>query len=158
MAIKGSEKKWADMNDIQLKRRYLTPGEYVLKIISVAEGVDGKSREFFAADFEVVSTTSPDFEPGDQTSVIFFAGKYPAYYKRDIKGLLAAAAPETTDYTKLVVEAPGDEQPLAGRLLVCNSYEDHSKLNPKTGKGYTRNDFISLEDAGLDAQGQPQAA
>jgi hypothetical protein len=158
MAIKGSEKKWADMDEIQLKRRYLSPGEYVLKIVSVAEGVDGKSREFYAADFEVVSTTSPEFAEGDSVSVIFFAGKYPQYYKRDIKGLLAAAAPETTDYKTLVMAAPSDEQPLAGRLLVCNSYEDTGKINPKNGKGYTRNEFVSLADAGLDEQGRPASA
>lgn len=159
MAIKNSQKAFAGLNDTELSRQYFQPGEYVVRVVSLTHSEDNTGREFFGGDYEIVSSTNDTVKPGDVRSTFFTPNKFRSYFLRDIKALLSAICPDETDYEELVLKAVGEDQPLKGKVFVINTTEaTDGKLNPKTNRPYARNQYISLEEAGISEADLPAAA
>jgi hypothetical protein len=123
------------------KQPRLPIGLHVLKIIQVRDGnlaaaIGGNF--YFAADFEVVETTNPDFPVGSTAGWMTVLAKFPAYFKSDVKAFLMAAtgfsAEQVTDSTAL--EATAQDNPLRDRLIIAQ-VTAKSKVDPKTGQPYT---------------------
>jgi hypothetical protein len=125
----------------QKQRSYLkspeSKGMHVLKIIKVSAGTlpeHSGGDEFFGADFEVVESDS--LQAGTERSWISVDGKFD-YYAKEVKAFLEGVlgSDPTIDYDEMAIEAIGEENPLAGQLVIAECYET-KKANPKTGEKY----------------------
>mgnify|MGYP003657629459 CR=1 FL=1 len=110
---------------------WIKPGKYDLEIVRVKDGKadQGEGRPYFVADFEVVTSTNPDIEVGDQISWMTTRGKFKQYFLQDVKNFIAAATEShPNDVTSDVVsECTSDSQPLVGFLMKADAYNKPSK-------------------------------
>jgi len=110
---------------------WIPPGKFELEIVRVKDGKadQGEGRPYFVADFEVISSSNPNVEVGDQISWMTTKGKFKQYFLQDVKNFIAAAtASNTNDVTADVVsECTSDNQPLVGMVVMADAYNKPSK-------------------------------
>lgn len=108
------------------KRVYLEEqGLHTLKVLSCTEGKNSKTgAEFFAADLEIVETTSATYKPGMKLSFYTEARGF-AYLQRDILRFAAAAfgvddANTIEDFEEIYPTIIDPKlQSLAGKMVQC---------------------------------------
>lgn len=121
--------------EARMSRKYFVPGQFWLKINQVKTGRAGVTElnpdgdyDFFAAEFEVVHSTTPERPSGSFVNwmISMKHSKLERMYARDIKNFLVTAytskmggqTPPTEEINGDVMKATiGEEQPLAGHLI-----------------------------------------
>ena len=149
------------LNKTELQKEYVqlksqeSKGTHVLKVLKVNAGNLPEHKggdEFFAASFEVVESNT--LKPGTERSWMAVEGKFD-YYEKAIKAFLAPLLGldpqedkdeiESTDWDAVAAEAIGEDNPLAGRLIIAEVIDDpKGGVNEKTNQRYVRVKFMPL--------------
>ena len=128
---------------------YLTAGQYELAIrsLAVVDSQKKRGRKFFAAEFDVVTTTSPDFKEGDLVSwlVDMDHGETAlSNIKAFASAVLDCDEDEVNETTmeKLI----GPEQPASSVRIKANAFI----IKTRAGNDFTK---IRWDSVGAEAQG-----
>ncbi len=130
--FKGIEKEKASGGG-----NYLTPGNYTLEVSEVKtfSSQQRKGRMYFCAEFAVLSTTSPDFAPGDQVSWLVNMDQPSSL--GNIKGFATALSNDMSedDVTEEAMEhLISSENPASGTRIKANAYV----IKTKAGNDFTK--------------------
>ncbi len=148
-----------------LSRTYLDElGSYLLEVVQLQDGIKPKGtknagKPFFGADFKVIDSDNPNFPAESEVSWMSTQNDYPEYHLRAINNLLSAIL--QVDPSQInrdtVTDAVSENNPAAGRYVICRVTPDPKGGVSENGKPYTRKKFMPyIPDAGSDVGGDGQ--
>ena len=117
--------------------RYLTPGKYGLKVkeLKTFESTKYPGRNYFAAELEVLETSSEDYIEGDVVTWLVDLSQTPAM--SNILGFALALSPENkqSDITPAVMEElVSPDQPASGIEVKADAFLTQTRA----GKDFTK--------------------
>lgn len=117
--------------------QYITPGNYVLEVEEVKTFVSQKhrGRNYFVAEFSVLSTTSPDYSPGSRVSWLVNMDQDSAL--ANVKGFAMALDADMSeeDITQEGMDhLISSDNPAAGSKVKANAYT----IKTKAGHDFTK--------------------
>ncbi len=141
--------------ELSKSRPRLKVGTYVLKVLQCRDGnlPEAIGGDFyFASDFEIVESSNDECPAGTEAGWMTVLGKFPQYFKQDVKAYLIAVtgAGESDITEESPAEATAEDNPLQGRLVIAQ-VENGSKVDPKTGNPYTKVRFMKVPEGAEQA-------
>ena len=117
--------------------QYLTPGSYTLEVeeVKTFESQQKKGRHYFCAEFTVLSTTSPDYTPGERGSWLVNMDQPSAL--SNIKGFAASLSPEASESEineEIMNQMVSSENPAAGAKMKATAYN----VKTRAGGDFTK--------------------
>lgn len=127
-------------------RQYITPGEYLLRLINCKAASSRKDERFFAAELEVLWSTGEEALPAGETCSYFQKKNWDGSMGR-IKGFIAAAwGHDPDEVTRVVANAAvSEDNPLGDNLMFCRA----RSVETKSG-GMATNMEFGVYDESLD--------
>lgn len=129
------------------KSPYIAPGQYTLSVrsLAVVNSKAGKSRVFFVAEFDVVASTNPEFQPGALVSWLVDMNNGDTSLS-DVKLFASAILDcEEEEVTEAAMDKlTGPEQPATGIRVKANAFN----IVTRAGADFTkiRWDSCTAED------------
>jgi len=116
---------------------YLTPGQYelVIRSMSLVDSKKKRGQQFFVAEFDVMSTTAPEFKSGDLVSwlVDMDHGETSLSNCKAFASAVLDCDEEQIDEATML-KLVGPEQPAAGVKIKANAFT----IKTKGGNDFTK--------------------
>lgn len=125
---------------------YLTPGQYELTVrsLSLVESKKKRGQQFFVAEFDVVTTTNPEFQPGSLVSWLVNMDHGETALS-NCKAFAAAVldCDEEEVNEEAMEKLVGPEQPAQGIRIKANGFN----IKTKAGDDFTKIRWDSVGSA-----------